>query len=333
MKKIFCVTAHLPADGSSIPRVFSVKHLEETGYPVQVQIESNISDFDMHWADVVMIHRAVDETHLNIAKMAKQMGKKLWIDVDDDHLAMPIDHPVYLEYNREDRKTWIREATALADLVTISNPQILESYRSINKNIHYYPCAYDERLMPEPDYSPRNKVVLWRGSPTHRKSIAEFAPAIAKLDKQFKGWEFIFIGDYPWQMLEGITQNAWYSGNFKTVQGLWDYSRKVKPAIQMVCLTDNQFTRSRSNMSMIDATIAGAVTVARDWSHFQTPGVFTYKDQVEFVDEMSMLMDTVSDNIGQHGNVSQAWNYIQKHQTFKAINVKQMELINAFFTY
>lgn len=328
MTKIFCWTANLN-DGASTPRVNSIKHLEETGYPVQVQVGTGIRDFELWWADIVMLHRTITPEHLEVVKKAKLLGKKVWVDVDDDQLAVPIDHPGYMFYKSEVTQHSIRESCRLADVVTISNPQIKESYGMLNKNIVYYPCAYDERLMPEPDYSPREKVIMWRGgSSSHNKSIAEFAPAIGELDRQFKGWKFVFVGDYPWQWLEQIKNNTWEVQPFLPPQALWNYGRELKAAIQMVCLTDNQFTRSRSNMSAMDGTIMGAVTVARDYPHFkETPGVLTYKDTEDFTEIMREIMSD-GYHTGAAKYARKAWTYIQSRQTFKAINVKQMEVIN-----
>ena len=324
MIKIFCLTAELES-GASIPRINSIKHLEETGYPCQVQVATEICQFNIDWADIVVIHRPVDSGYFEAAKAVKALGKKLWIDNDDDALNFPIDHPAYMQYNRDDRRSFIRESNQLADVMTVSNPQILKSYGELNKNAHYYPCAYDERLMPEPDYSPREKVILWRGSKTHKAALREFAPAIGRIDAKFKGWKFVFIGDYPWEMIEQIKNNDWYcESGYTPTQKLWHYTRSLKPAIQMVCLTDNQFTRSRSNMAVLDATIAGAVTLAPDWGHFKTPGVFNY-ERSALESELQKLMEPGWD---YSEYVAQSWAHIKNHQTFKAINIKQWEIIN-----
>ena len=328
MIKIYCLTAELN-NGASIPRLNSIKHLEETGYPCVVQVATHISEFDIDWADIVVIHRPVDEIQLNVSNHVKAKGKKLWIDNDDDQLSLPIDHPAYLQYNRDDRRHYIRTCNKLADVVTISNENIIKTYGDLNKNIIYYPCAYDERLMPEPDCSPRDKVVLWRGSHTHNKSMAEFAPAVGRADKKVKGWKFVFIGAYPWEMLEQITENEWYcSPGYMPTHNLWDYSRKLKPAVQMLCLTENQFTRSRSNMAQLDGTIAGAALLAPSWNHWDTPGVTHYDGLKDFESKLTALM-RFSEINGVRPLVESSWEHIQEKQTFKAINVRQWEIVKS----
>lgn len=329
MIKIYCYTKYLN-DGASIPRVNSIKHLEETGYPCAVRVSNEIFECHVKWADIVVIHRPTEENLVVLARYVKKLGKKLWVDNDDDHLNVPIDHDLYLDYNREERKDWISECNQIADVVTISNKNILKSYGHLNKNIHFYPCSYDERIIPDPDFNPREKHILWRGSKTHHKSISEFSSSIKNIDKKFEGWQFTFIGDYPWKMAEAITNNKWWCDpRYMMNDQLWDYSRKIRPAIQMVCLTDNQFTKSRSNMAQLDATIAGAVTIARDWEHFKTPGVITYSDVEDFERILSNAMTHIEDGKDFRSDVENSWEYIKKNQTFKAVNVKQWEIVKS----
>lgn len=329
MIKIFCLTAEL-GTGASIPRVNSVKHLEETGYDCVVRIGTTIAGFDVEWADIVLIHRPINPVHLSLSKFVKEKGKKLWIDNDDDQLSIPMDHISYMIYNSDITKESIKGSNRLADLVTISNRQILKSYRDFNSNIVYYPCAYDERIMPPLDLSPRNKAVLWRGSASHKKSIHEFAHCFEKIDKEVEGWDFHFVGDYPWQILEKIKRNSWHcQSEYMPTEHLWDYARKLKPLIQMVVSTNDQFTKSRSNMAYLDGTIAGAVTVCRDFPHFQVPGIYKYSGVYDFSKCLLEAMKLIDDPKQTQALVGQAWQYIQRKQTFKAINVVQWGAIQS----
>lgn len=327
MIKIFVLTANV-WDGCAISRIHSVKHLEETGYPVCVQMGIEITNHDIKWADIVLIHGPCYANSIAVAKEVKAQCKKLWVDNYDDQLTLDIDHPAYLYYLNENIKTNIRECTKMADLVTVSNVNILTSYAGFNANSHVYPCSYDERLMPAPEYTPRNKTVLWRGTSTHRKSCAEFADAIGSVDKDHEGWRFVFVGDYPWQILEKITRNNWYvESNYMPTQKMWHYTRNLKPAIQMVLLHDTQFIKSRSAMAVMDGAIAGARTLARDWEHFDIPGVATYEDKEDFASRLSSLMTDIEAGISFAGDVENSWKYIQSNFTFKAVNKLQYWLI------
>lgn len=318
-------------DGTVIPRVHSVKHLESTGYPCVVQYNTQINEFDIAWADIVMINNPDEAHYLPMARYAKERGKKIWVDNDDDQLNVPLDHVGHLTYLQKDRREAIIECNKLADVMTLSNKNLLKTYGELNQNFDIFPCGYDERLMPEPDFTPRNKTILWRGS-MQEKSLVEFSKAIGRLDKKFSGWEFVFINAYPWQVLEKIKKNKWYvHPGFMPVTQLWDYCRKLKPAIYMAPLTDNQFSRCRSNMGHVDATIAGALVIARDYTHHGNPGVITYKDVADFEFQMTDCMSRFENNGSFYDFVRESWEFIQGYQTFKVVNVKQWEIINAIW--
>lgn len=327
MIKIYCVVQN-NHDGAYTSRVAPIKHLEETGYKCVVQCANEITDSNIEWADIVMIHRPTQIGHLAIAERVKVLGKKLWIDFDDDYLNIPIDHAAHLFYLDKTTRANIETISKMADLLTFSSVELKKTYQHFNPNSHMYLCGYDERLMPMPDYSPRNKRVLWRGSDTHAGSMVEFAESVGKVDKLIEGWEFVFIGAYPWQMLKQITKNNWYcSTGYMPYQNMWAYTRELKPAIQMVCLSDNQFTKSRSAMAMIDGTIAGAVTLARDWDHFKVDGVTTYSGVDTFVEQLVHL--TTNDN---KKDVELNFEYIKANLTFEVINKGQWEFINDLLT-
>lgn len=319
MIKIFSWTPNLN-DGAAICRVHVLQYMAQNGYPIHVETGTTINDYDIEWADIIMIHRPTGENHLPVSRKIKEKGKKLWIDNDDDYLNVPIDHFAHIYHEKAHIKEGVIGCTTIADLVTISNEQLKKTFGSFNSNIQVYPCCYDERLIAAPDLSqPRNKTILWRGSATHNKSLYEFSDAIGNLDKEHRGWEFYFIGDYPWHIIEKIKNNTWYCNpGYMPTREMWDVTRKVRPAFQIVLLTDNQFTKSRSSLALADATTAGALTIARDFEHFKVPGVVTYRDQKDFEQVMHRLMDNFPEQ-STETNVKDSWKYVEDHLTFRVV--------------
>ncbi len=323
MIKILAITASLN-DGASIPRVNSLMTIE--GIDVRIKVDYSISD--LNWADIVFIHRPVTPNLLALCQITKQLGKKLWIDNDDDQLNVPMDHPFYFFFNDEITKNSIRESNKLADVVTISNPNILKSYADLNKNIVYYPCAYHQDIYKEEISKERKKTVLWRGSNTHTKSLMEYAPYVIQVANKHPDWEFHFIGDNPWYIIEQIKNPWWVQREFLPPEKLWQYMKDIRPSIQMLCLTDNQFTRSRSNMAYMDGTLAGAITVAPDWDHWKCPSIENYSSHKGFVATMDNLMGDFNRGYDSSKDIAIAKEYILKNHTFEAINVKQKKIIN-----
>lgn len=326
MKNILAYTNELN-NGASIPRVHSLESLSHN-----IRLTTSAKWEDINWADIVMIHRPVDPHHFELCKLVKSLGKKLWIDNDDDQLNLPLDHPSYFIYQKEERKYSIRESNRLADVVTISNPQILKSYNELNSNIVYYPCAYPTNAFEDTNYFPiRNKTIVWRGSSTHKKSLLEYSDAIAQVGKWHLDWSFVFIGDNPWMVTEKL-ENSWYVWDgFLPPQELWKYMKNLRAAIQIVPLTDNQFTRSRSNMAYLDATIAGANVLAPDWPHWKCPGITNYISKSDFIGKLDNLIDKHDKHINFTSSILEARNYILANQTFEAINKSQIDIIDSLF--
>lgn len=332
MIKIFCITPDV-TDGAAICRVHPYKYLGEMGYPVQVQMQSGgISGYDIDWADVVVFHRPTGMHALPIAQAVKLKNKKLIVDNDDDYFNVPVDHRSHITFNDVELRRVMTETTKLADLMTLANEEAVKTFAPINANYAIYPCVYDERYLKAPDLEkPRTQTIMWRGSDTHNQSLYEFSDAIGELDKEHTGWEFIFVGAYPWHVIKKIKNNKWWCNpGYMPTKELWEYARNIGPAIQIVPLTDDQFTRSRSNMAFMDATTAGALTVARNFKHFMVPGVINYRDSKDFTEIMHRLMDTFPEQFeteATRDKIMQSWKYIEENLTFKAVAPKLFSLI------
>lgn len=309
--------------GVAISRAYPLERLAENGYNVTTKIRSKYPNtHDVLWCDVLYFMRAATHQDLQFLRSAKLMGKKIWVDTDDDLLNIPIDHSGYFAFQEVGLRESYIEIHKIADIVTYSTETLAESHKKFNKNFAVIPCAYaDERVEDLLENKPVNKIFLWRGTATHEKSMAEYAASILQIAKANPDWEFKFIGYKPWQILEKL-KNTWRVEPFMDVEDMLSYIHQIRPAVHLVARTDNLFTRARSSISYAEATFGGAVTIAPDWPEWKKPGIVNYTSKADFVKKANLAAKK-----HQSKRVAAASGYIRKNITWSAVNKLHNEVI------
>jgi hypothetical protein len=66
--------------------------------------------------------------------------------------------------------------------------------------------------------------------------------------------------------------------------------KAIKPKINVVPLHDNPFNLGKSNIAWLEATYAGAVTLAPDTPEWRKAGVTNYKDEADFKTKLGFLL-------------------------------------------
>lgn len=328
MKKILVITPEKDC-GSALVRVDPFYYLKENGHIEHVTVALDVSWEDILAHDIVYIHRGYLNHHLAIALQAKRQGKKIWVDVDDDLLDIPVDNTTYFTFQDPVVRQNIHKIMALADVMTVSSKVIFEKYKQYCPNTVYIPCVYSERIlsMRKGPSKKRNKIISWRGSPSHIKSLMEFGPAIIEVQHKHPDWSWSFVGQYPWWFVEKFKDARVHVQAFMTPMRYFDYMRDLQPAIQMLVLTDNPFTRSRSNSAWLDGTMAGAVTLAPNWEHWRQPGIMNYADVEDFKLKLDEMMTRFDGGFDYENSVNLSWKEINKRWTLTLANEKRIEIL------
>lgn len=259
-------------------------HMQKKGM-IEV-IDGSVPGYEYSWpnimkCDILFLQRPASKDHLDIIAMAKRMNKPVWLDTDDDYLNIPPSNPRYEDYHVEGRQYLIEDCIREADLVTVSTMAIAETYSKYNKNVFVVPNAYDETMFSPPIKRSPEKVVLCRFGDTHKQNFEHYKEDIMKC--------FLEHPQYTWIMM-GESTPEWLTNNpdvpnerlklyhFTELFTYFDYLMEVHPEIVIAPLEDTQFNRSRSNNIWIEATLAGAITVATELPEFSHPGII--KSQV-----------------------------------------------------
>ncbi len=319
MIRILCIGLEI-ADAASYYRICPFFHLEKK-LSLEIKIQTSASFVDIMNTDIVFICRGNNEDHLRIAELTKSLGKKLWCDFDDDVSSLQIDHYAFFHYSDPVTKERVQKIAELADQVSVSNDPLLKIYprSSLIEN------ALDERYFKwrTPSANPMKKIVSWRGSNSHIKTLSIFSDAVVRVMEDHLDWKFHFAGDKPWQIIDQVKKSQpLYLNQWLDTVSWMKYLHELKPTINIVLLHDSPFNRGRSHTSWLENTMAGAVTLAPHWDHWKRQNVVHYSSLGDFERTLhKMLQDPPIEK------VESAWKYIQKTFTLKQINKKREDII------
>lgn len=277
-------------DGCNYPRIYlpavhngwwtDRPNLRQDRLPIE-EIQKMLSA-----SDVVVFHRAEEQTYYTLAKLLKADGKKIVMD-NDDTFKLDDQHPL-ANFNPDG--TWvdslqkrsdnIDEFMKMCDLVTCSTKCLKEEYEKINPNVVVLPNYIDPMEWDEPlrndgdkvrigivgsvgveyDYlhikdlikelSERDdvEIVLFGlGDLKHRKEN----PIVTKVFKdEYEFWDSIKMEQFPWVKR-------------------YDYAQTLNEArldIMLIPRKDNYFNRCKSNVKFLESSMCEIPVVAQSFN-------------------------------------------------------------------
>jgi hypothetical protein len=289
-----------------------------------------------HWNwiarnDALFLQRPFEEIDIHAAVLARMQGKPVWMDWDDDLTCIPHSNKYRQIYDPATMKQRMGKLLSLADVVSVTTEALKEKMCQVSG------AGCQPRIIPNACHWPfsnaqRQRRVTWRGGHSHDADLLAFLPAIAELARlpQFSLWKWCFLGEPPWQVREAIPE-----ANFEqwadTPHMYMPAFGYLGPWVNLVPLADHPFNRSKSNLAWIEATCAGAITLAPDWPEWQRPGVVNYKDGKDFKDNLRGLIELSSkldSNEGLPGQITASRGFIRENLMLDHVNEQRWEIIN-----
>ena len=288
------------------------------------------SDLSWDWlstCDCLFLQRPFSPLHVSLAKMARAMRVGIWMDWDDDILAVRRSNPKFEMYTRSDIKEALRSLPGLADRVTVSTSQLCERIAPLCTTLascEVLPNAFQWKFTNE--Y--RRKAISWRGSKHHVENFEHVLPQIREIaqNSEFLQWRWHFLGDAPWQAFEAIpTQQLICTPGTNPYEYMERFCQ-IGSWIHIVPLADNRFNRSKSNVAWLEATAAGAVVIAPDWEEWRKPGIINYRDAADFGEKLKTALRAF---LGGpiHPFVQLSREYIKSNLLLENVNERRWELI------
>lgn len=251
--------------------------LEKSGH-IRIRTTKAYSWGELIRAHGLFLQRPFTPGHVEVIKLAKVMGLKVWVDYDDDLMNVPMDNPTFHVYANKGTQDSVRACIELADKVTVST----KALAYLKKDAIVVNNAINLKTFPIHPANTTSNCIVWRGSNSHQKDLSVYRDEIVRVSNETES-VMVFMGYFPWFITEGLKDKKYYS--IRQID-IFDYHRvlsnKIRPKVLMAPLAFNKFNESKSNIAWLEATHAGALTVAPSLDEWTRPGVYNYKDQDGF---------------------------------------------------
>ena len=275
--------------------------------------------------DILYMERPVLPSFIEGMRMAKSFNIPVWIDFDDDLFNVPKYNPAHTFYSKKETLESIVTACKLADMITVTSVKLQKVYSQFNKNVEVIPNAWNDINFPlDTNIISNKKIVNWRGSATHRNDLLEYKESLLKSVETRKDWHWSWIGKEHWMISDFIDDKQKISIDEMDIIQFFNVMKQLNPAIQIVPLKINEFNEAKSNIAWLEATYAGAVTIAPPMEQWNRPGIIRYQDMDHIYDE---IIDTMSNDKKRKAMWRDSYEYIESELLLSKINKKRSEII------
>lgn len=268
--------------------------------------------------DIAVFQRSMTKDCLHQIAMAKDLGLKIVVDVDD-HNDIPKTHVVYNDYvNRYNEDSFIK-IMMMADAVTTTTKYLKNHYSMYSGKIHIIPNAINNHWLSARKFK-KTKSVFLRAGEHHEHDIYEYKDDIVKVMNENPDWTLEVAGHNPTFLREEVN-NYLYVGDFD-IHNYFAYILQSKASVFIVPLNDNKLNRGKSNISWQEATLSGASALVPEWMENETVGLSYMKET--FYDSFSHLLE--NEDV-REGLWSKSIDRLKKEYLLTNVNKHRLEIL------
>jgi len=251
---------------------------------VQVHEEPTVGLGTTHKMDWVVFHQPIDTITLQYISYCKQMGVKVWVDMDDLVLenSVPPANPAAHFFRPEHVQKTLRLSIEAADVVSVTTETLktalVQWWKVKSEKVYVIPNALPDAIWATKRRHRPNKPakIMWRGSITHMGDLLLMRDAF----KDYDNIDFVFYGHEPWMLykryggsLSKLMLKDWRTGFFNFLDDL----AAENSDFGIVCLENVPFNYAKSNIAWLEFTWAGMATIApRYMPEFDMPCIIGY---------------------------------------------------------
>jgi hypothetical protein len=324
-----------PLDATSFYRAvgpFSALRREVPGMTLSINVNCNWAVLAM--ADIIFLQRAYSNAHLEIVQLAKDMGKAVWLDYDDDLFNVPVDNPAHQLYAQPSVRANIATMIEASDFVSVSTDHLKRAIekggllRRGRRPCDVIPNALDESLLHyrQAMIPVQRRQILWRGSTSHRPDLLEFKDAILHIVRRHKQWSINFFGDLPPFLKEKALDNVVYTPPASPLHYYFRSICEMRSPALIVPLVDSDFNKAKSNIAWLEAVFAGGIAIAPDWPEWRRPGCINYSNQDSFMEAVEAV---IAGKVDVQSENRAGWDYIQRNAMLRDINRLRVDIIES----
>ncbi len=263
----------------------------------------------------IIFQRPFAQDHANIIGAAKNMGLRVILDLDDLLWDVPQWNPTHLMYKAN--QATLNTCFKLADEVWVSTPEIRDAVLKLNPNVYIVPNALNDYMFPT--RSKRkftyNKKVIWRGGASHASDVEEHEDYLIDTMNSHTDFTFTFIGDTFHRIARKTGDNCQIMHGLTIVE-FFRFLNNENPCAMFFPLQDNRFNRAKSNISLIEASYAGAAYFGmNEFEQFDLPGVSA----------LSELSARLPDSKYLRESNEASWQYVHDNLLLSEVNKLRIE--------
>jgi glycosyltransferase involved in cell wall biosynthesis len=248
-------------------------------------------------ADVIVFQRPMNQTHIDLAKTLKGLGKKIVLDNDDTYikdsgvpkqmLSIKTDDVEITDKIIDDRVAQVdlnlKEFARIADAVTVTTDFLREEYLPYNKNVIVLPNCVEETDWQEPKRSDSSKVRIGiSGSVASSLDYASIIPTLEAL-KGRDDVQIVLFALPPDNDLYKLQREIYakeivfwnqYNVEWHPQVAIADYMDKlaeIELDIMLIPRYDSYFNRCKSNLKFLEASMLEIPVVAQGFADGKSP--------------------------------------------------------------
>jgi len=296
-----------------------LSELSRLGYINLIEgIYNNIWD-TLRMGDIAFFQRPMSKDCELQIFTAKDLGLKIWIDLDDHNKISP-SHPVYKVWCEHYDELSFSKIMMLADVVTVSTKHLQDYYLAYNNNVKIIPNAINDYWLNFSKHS-NNKTILIRGGDHHLSDIWEYRKEITEVMNNHQDWHLNVLGGEI-KFLSDSIANYHYCGDYNIHQ-YFAFLLRTNPGVIILPLKNNDLNYGKSNIGWLESTLCGATALTPHYWHLNNYSL-TYKDGKSFASNFERLI--VEDDLRKE-LWTKSVQKVKKYYLLSNVNKKRIEII------
>lgn len=232
---------------------------------VQGVVNGEVKPELIEGADLVCFQRDFSrcfKTFQSILTEARARQIPVLMDLDDDLLSLPPDHPDRLAGDFADSLPALLHAVLSADALSVATPELKQKYEALNPHVIVLPNYLDTEIWQFRQPVLRMKAapvnILFMGTPTHIPDLNGIAEALRGTAMRFgANLRFVFFGAKPPEGLEDIARVEYYPAQSYDYHLFQQQFCQLEADIAIAPLRDNPFNRCKSAIKFLEYSARG----------------------------------------------------------------------------
>jgi len=216
-------------------------------------------------ADLVCIQRDFSrqfKAYLSVLAEARARGVPVVLDLDDNLLALPPDHPDRLAGDFADSLPALLHTLLSADALTVTTPELKQEFAPFNANVTVLPNYLDadrwQFRQPVLRAQDRPVRILFMGTPTHTPDLEGISEALRGTANRFGSKVcFTFFGAKPPEGLAELAPVDFHPVRSYDYRQFQDEFCRLDADIALAPLQDNPFNRCKSAIKFLEYSARG----------------------------------------------------------------------------